>query len=127
MLTQSRLTTMLPVVDVPRARHFYEDQLGLRAAETRPDGTVIYQVDHSVLALSPRSAPANNPYTAVSFEVQDITREVTDLESRGVKFEDYDLPGLKTVAHVCVLGAEKAAWFKDPDGNILCVHEDVKR
>ncbi len=127
MLTQSRLTTMLPVVDVARARAFYEDLLGLRATETRADGTVVYQIDHSVLALSPRSAPANNPYTAVSFEVQDIAREVTDLKSRGVKFEDYDLPGLKTVAHVCVLGAEKAAWFKDPDGNILCVHEYVRR
>ena len=39
-------------------------------------------------------------------------------------FEDYDLPDLKTVDHVCVMGAEKAAWFKDPDGNVLCLHQD---
>jgi hypothetical protein len=57
--------------------------------------------------------------------VDDITAEVRDLESRGVAFEDYDLPGLHTVEHICVLGAEKAAWFKDPDGNILCIHEDL--
>ena len=38
---------------------------------------------------------------------------------------DYDFPGLKTVDHVCVLGAEKAAWFEDPEGNILCLHEDI--
>jgi len=42
-----------------------------------------------------------------------------------VVFHDYDLPGLKTVQHVCVLGSEKAAWFSDPEGNILCLHEDL--
>ena len=47
------------------------------------------------------------------------------LETRGVVFADYDLPGLKTVDHVCVLGSEKAAWFNDPEGNILCLHEDI--
>ena len=55
----------------------------------------------------------------------DIVTEIRDLESRGVKFNDYDLPGFKTVGHVCVLGSEKAAWFNDPEGNILCLHEDV--
>jgi hypothetical protein len=50
---------------------------------------------------------------------------VSSLAARGVVFDDYDLPGLKTVDHVCVLGSEKAAWFRDPEGNILCLHEDV--
>jgi hypothetical protein len=44
---------------------------------------------------------------------------------RGVAFADYDVRGLKTVEHVCVLGAEKAAWFSAPEGNILCLHEDI--
>jgi hypothetical protein len=57
--------------------------------------------------------------------VADIKTAISDLESRGVAFADYDLPGLKTVEHVCVLGAEKAAWFEDPEGNILCLHEDL--
>ena len=47
-------------------------------------------------------------------------------EFRRNVFEDYDLPGLKTVGHVCVLGAEKAAWFKDTEGNFLCIHEDIE-
>jgi hypothetical protein len=47
------------------------------------------------------------------------------LKRAGVVFEDYDFPGLKTVNHVCVLGAEKAAWFKDTEGNYLCLHEDI--
>ena len=55
----------------------------------------------------------------------DIARAVAELESRGVAFADYDLPGLKTVGHVCVLGSEKAAWFEDTEGNILCLHEDL--
>ena len=60
----------------------------------------------------------------MSFEVDDIGTEIGELEQRGVVFEDYDLPDLKTVDHVCVMGAEKAAWFKDPDGNVLCLHQD---
>jgi hypothetical protein len=47
------------------------------------------------------------------------------LKRARVVFEDYDFPGLKTVNHVCVLGAEKAAWFKDTEGNYLCIHEDI--
>jgi hypothetical protein len=50
---------------------------------------------------------------------------IVELEGRGVSFADYDLPGLKTVEHVCVLGSEKTAWFEDPKGNMLCLHEDI--
>jgi catechol 2,3-dioxygenase-like lactoylglutathione lyase family enzyme len=124
MLSHSRLTTILAVVDVERARRFYQEKLGLEPAGTRPDGAVVFRVDGGELALSPRREPAHNPYTAASFEVDDVEAEVKDLERKGVRFEDYDLPDLKTVNHVCVLGSERAAWFKDPDGNILCVHEE---
>jgi hypothetical protein len=64
-------------------------------------------------------------HTAVSFEVDDVGAEVRELSARGVQFEDYDYPGLKTVDKVCVLGSEKAAWFKDPEGNILCIHQPL--
>jgi hypothetical protein len=50
---------------------------------------------------------------------------VASLAARGVVFDDYDLPGLKTVNKVCILGSEKAAWFKDTEGNILCIHENL--
>jgi catechol 2,3-dioxygenase-like lactoylglutathione lyase family enzyme len=123
MLGHSQLTTIVPVVDVDRARRFYEEKLGLGPGEQGPAGGVRYRTGSGSFELSPRKEPARNPYTVMSFEVGDVVREVRDLESRGVAFEDYDLPGLKTVEHVCVLGSEKAAWFKDPDGNILCVHE----
>jgi len=49
--------------------------------------------------------------------------EIAEMEKRGVVFEDYDLPGLKTLGHVCVMGSDRTAWFKDTEGNILCIHQ----
>jgi catechol 2,3-dioxygenase-like lactoylglutathione lyase family enzyme len=125
MLAHSTVTTMLPVIDLARARNFYEHCLGLEPGGTRPDGKFVYQVGGSTLALFPKPEGTHADHTAVSFQVPDIAASVTELERAGVKFEDYDLPGLKTVNHVCVLGAEKAAWFKDTEGNYLCLHEDL--
>ena len=80
----------------------------------------------SMLALIERPAGSPADHTAMSFEVADIGQSIAELQARGVAFDDYALLGLKTVGHVCVLGAEKAAWFKDPDGNILCLHEPLE-
>ena len=123
MLGHSNVTTILPVVNVDRARRFYEEKLGFSQGESTGDGGVLYRTGDGSFELSPRKEPTRNPYTAMSFEVRDVVGEVRELETRGVAFEDYDLPDLKTVDHVCVLGSDKAAWFKDPEGNILCVHE----
>ena len=123
MLRGTQVTTILPVVDVQRARRFYEDQLGLGPGRAGSMGDVLFEVGGAHVALSPRAEPTTAKHTALSFEVEDVAREVRDLEGRGVRFEDYDLPDLKTVQHVCVLGAERAAWFKDTEGNILCIHD----
>ena len=77
----------------------------------------------ATIALIQKPHGTQAEHTAISFEVSDVIAEVKELEKRGVVFEDYDLPGLKTVEHVCVLGSDRAAWFKDPEGNILCVHQ----
>jgi predicted enzyme related to lactoylglutathione lyase len=125
MLANAPLTTILPVVDLQRARAFYEQKLGLGRGRAKPDGKFEYPIGNGALALFQRGSPTKADHTAVSFAVRDITAAIRELESRGVVFHDYDLPGLKTVNHVCVLGSEKAAWFSDPEGNILCLHEDV--
>ena len=126
MLTQSPMTTILPVMDMARARAFYETQLGLQPQGLRPDGKFVYRLGGGgLLALFQRGAPTRADHTAVSFEVPDVAAEVRALETRGIRFNDYDLPGLKTVEHVCVLGSEKAAWFNDPEGNILCIHQNL--
>lgn len=126
MLTNAPVTTMLPVTDMQRARDFYENKLGLQPRGERPNGEVIYSGGGgALLALYPRREPSKAEHTAVSFAVANIEREVKALANKGVVFEDYDTPGLKTVNHVCVLGAEKAAWFKDSEGNYLCIHEET--
>lgn len=125
MLNHTRVTAMLPVKDLARARNFYEKQLGLAPAGLKPDGKFVYLCGGTELALFPRPGGTKAEHTAISFKVDDISAAIRELEARGVKFADYDLPGLKTVEHVCVLGSEKAAWFQDPEGNILCLHEDL--
>ena len=125
-LTHRTVSMMLPVTDVGRARTFYSETLGLDYTGTNDEGSALYALDGgSTLVLLPR--PESNPSesTAMSFEVDDISAEVIDLENRGVVFEDYDLPDLTTVDHVAEMGSEKAAWFKDPDGNVLCLHEQA--
>ncbi len=125
MLLDTQVTVMLPVIDMARARRFYEQQLGLTPLGLKPDGKFGYRCGGTEIALFPKPGCTKAEHTALSFRVDDIAATVRLLEQRGVKFADYDLPGLKTVEHVCVLGAEKAAWFQDPEGNILCLHEDL--
>lgn len=125
MLSDSAVTTMLPVKDIDRARKFYEGRLGLKPGGFRPDGKFVYAVGGSTLALFPKPEGTKADHTAISFRVPDIATAIKELKRTGVVFEDYDFPGLKTVDHVCVLGAEKAAWFMDTEGNCLCIHEDI--
>ena len=117
---------MLPVRDLARARRFYEEKLRLVPIGLKPDGKFVYRCGGAEIALFPKAEGTKAEHTALSFRVPDIAAAIRDLEERGVVFADYDLPGLKTVEHVCVLGSEKAAWFNDPEGNILCLHEDLE-
>jgi catechol 2,3-dioxygenase-like lactoylglutathione lyase family enzyme len=126
MLTHAPATTILPVRDLDRARDFYQRRLGLEPMGLQQDGKFLFALgDGGTLALFPKPDGTKAEHTALSFRVDELTREIRTLEAAGVVFEDYDLPGFKTVEHVCVLGSEKAAWFKDTEGNILCLHEDV--
>ena len=125
-ITLAPLTTILPVKDMARARDFYERALGLVAVGTKPDGKFVFRCGNgALLALFPKPEGTKAEHTAVSFEVADVDAAIAELKARGVAFNDYDFPGFKTVGHVCVLGSEKAAWFNDPEGNILCLHEEI--
>ena len=122
----SQVTCILPVKDMARARRFYEDALGMDALGEQPDGKFVYRCGGTEIALFVKAEGTQARHTALSFQVSDIAGAIRLLRARGVVFADYDLPGLKTVEHVCVLGAEKAAWFEDPEGNILCLHEVIR-
>ncbi|MGH3881324.1 MAG: VOC family protein [Actinophytocola sp.] len=124
MLAKSTTTTMLPVTDVERAARFYADQLGLHERAVAADGSRIFDTGNgNAIGLLPADPGAQSGRTTLSFEVSDIRGEMRELERRGVAFADYDLPGLRTVDHIAELGNEKAAWFSDTEGNILCIHE----
>lgn len=125
-LNAQQVTVMLPVRDLARARDFYERALALPSGEEKPDGKVVYHCGGTEIALFPKPEGTKAEHTALSFRVDDIRSSIAELEGRGVVFADYDLPGFKTDGHVCVLGSEKAAWFNDPEGNILCLHEDIQ-
>ena len=125
-LTHRTVAMMLPVTDVDRAQKFYAESLGLDYTGTNDEGSAMFALEGgSTLLLLPRPDGTRSESTAMSFEVDDIGNEISALEARGVVFEDYDLPDLKTVDHIAEFGDEKAAWFTDTEGNILCVHQNT--
>ncbi len=126
MLSEPVITTILQVKDGGSALEFYRDRLGLSYKGQNSEGQEMFALAGGAsLALMPGPDATPTGRTEISFEVSDIVAEIAGLQHNGVVFADYDLPGLKTVDHVCVLGSEKAAWFEDPDGNVLCLHEVV--
>jgi catechol 2,3-dioxygenase-like lactoylglutathione lyase family enzyme len=123
-LTQAPVTTILPVKNMDRARDFYQNKLGLTPIGFAADGNYVFACGgEAQIALIVKPEGTRAEHTALSFEVRGIERVIEQLRSSGVVFEDFDLPNLKTVDHLCVLGSDKAAWFKDSEGNYLCVHE----
>ncbi|PXY31057.1 VOC family protein [Prauserella muralis] len=128
MLTTATITTLLPVTDVDRASQFYAESLGLKRTGTGSDGSVHFATGGGdMLALRPMPPGAQSEHTALSFEVPDLAAEIADLESRGVRFSDFDSDELRTVDHIANLGDELAAWFHDTEGNVLCLHQAVTR
>jgi catechol 2,3-dioxygenase-like lactoylglutathione lyase family enzyme len=125
-LTTAQATTTLPAEDLQRARRFYEEKLGLEteARDDMPEGLFVHAGKGSQIFLYQRGrATAEN--TALTFEVDDLEATVSDLRAHGVELEDYDFPGLKTVNGIAARDVDKAAWFKDSEGNILCAHETL--
>ena len=123
-LNDSSVAMMLPISDPDRAQKFYTDKLGLPYEGTNDEKSLMYRLSSGtelVLLFRPDEKPLGS--TALSFEVRGIEDEIATLEAKGVEFEDYDLPDLKTEHHIASMGNEKAAWFRDPDGNVLCLHE----
>ena len=123
MLTESTITTMLPVTDSERAGHFYSDSLGLKQTAKGEDGTLYFAAAGGAIGLRQMPAGAQSENTALSFEVGDLKSEIATLESHGVHFQDFEMEGLKTVDHIAEMGKERAAWFNDSEGNVLCLHQ----
>ncbi len=101
-LSRANAKAALPVEDLARARAFYEEKLGLTPSR-EVEGALFYE----------------------GSVVKDIAATVAELRSRGVRFEEYDFPGLKTVDGIADLGYEKSAWFRDSEGNLLALGQLV--
>lgn len=120
MLGRTDAVPMIAVKDLGRARSFYEGKLGLKTKdEWGGEGATLKSGDTQVNIYRSEFAGTNKA-TTLTFDVDDIDKEVSELKDKGIFFEHYDLPGLKQQGDIYV-GEDgfKAAWFKDPDGNIL--------
>ena len=123
MLQQSKMYAYLPAKDVARARRFYEEKLGLKPG-IELEGGVTYEFDGGTACfLYPTPNAGTSKASQAFWQVDDVEREVAELKSRGVRFEDYDMPGMKTVDDIATTEGGKAAWFKDTEGNIMALIE----
>ena len=119
MLKDKAVAATLAVSDLNRARRFYEQTLGLEPADENP-GAVTYRVGPSILVVYPSDYAGTNQATGATWAVgEDFDAVVEDLRDKGVSFEQYDLPDTTREGDIHVMGEMRAAWFKDPDGNIL--------
>jgi catechol 2,3-dioxygenase-like lactoylglutathione lyase family enzyme len=119
----------IAVKDLAKARKWYEDVLGYSKTVMESDDAVAYMgADGTGILLYPSEENAGtNKATSASWMVKDLAGVMADLKAKGVEFEDYDQPGLKTEEGVAEYKDDdqsmKAAWFKDLDGNILNIGE----
>ena len=125
MLQDFPLYAYLPAKDLARARQFYEGKLGFHPTEVR-NGGVVYQFGRGTAAfLYPTPNAGTSQASQAFWSVRDVDALIASLKAKGVDFEDYDMPGDKTPAGAVIAGGAKAAWFKDSEGNILALIEDV--
>ena len=125
MLSQLETAAVLPARDIKRARSFYKEKLGLEPTEVR-EGEMRFRTPSGAAVLvyeTENAGTAKN--TALIWMADDVDAEVARLREAGVVFEEYDLPGLKTENGIATNDQERAAWFKDSEGNILCVAQEV--
>ena len=121
MLKNAPIVPYIPARDVARARSFYEEKVGLVPREEVAGGVVYECGGQSWVFLYPTSNAGTSKASQLFWQVKDIEAEVAALKATGVVFEEYDMPGLKTVNGIMTAGSNKAAWFKDTEGNILAI------
>ena len=120
MLETTNVYATIPAQDLERAKSFYADKLGLKPTEERPEG-LRYRGANGEFLLFESSGSASGAHTQLGWDVDDVEAAVAELRGRGVVFEEYDLPGFKTVDGIAEIAGEKGAWFKDSEGNLLAI------
>jgi catechol 2,3-dioxygenase-like lactoylglutathione lyase family enzyme len=124
MLASHRVYATIPATDLERAKRWYADKLGLKPTREDAVGAMYALAGGTGFLLYPTQFAGKAPNTLMGFISDDVEGDVAALKKRGVKFEDYDMPGLKTVNSIATLGTVKGAWFKDSEGNILSIGDE---
>jgi predicted enzyme related to lactoylglutathione lyase len=117
-LSTAAVHPVLPAEDIGRARSFYSDVLGLET-ELTPGGQLYVHAGGGTSIMMYERARTKAEHTVATFVVTDLKSTMSELRARGVRFEDYDMPGLKTVDGIAESSSELAAWFTDSEGNII--------
>jgi catechol 2,3-dioxygenase-like lactoylglutathione lyase family enzyme len=133
MLKDAKVATRLPAKDLDRARAFYSEKLGLVPVEQR-EGGLRYVCAAGEFAIFVSAGVQSGTHTQMGWEVDDIEATVRELRARGVEFEEYDLPGLRTVDGIAGIRGnypskgtgERGAWFRDSEGNLLGIGQPVR-
>ena len=126
MLKDARIVPYIPVANVARARTFYEEKIGLVAKEEYAGGVIYECGDGSWVFMYPSAGAGTSRASTAFWAVDDVVAEVVALRKKGVVFEEYDMPGLKTVNGIATGGGAKTAWFKDTEGNILAISQRTR-
>ena len=121
MFKPLRTAAALPAQDMARAKAFYRDKLGLTPTREDPSGMMYALAAGTGFGVFPSSGKPSGTHTQMGIEVEDVEGAVRDLQAKGVKFEEYDMPGLKTVNGIANMGGSNFAWFKDSEGNLIVV------
>lgn len=121
MLADKDAVATVAVKDLKAAKTFYGDTLGLKPTPVPEPEVLNYKSGNSTVLVYKSQFAGSNKATSVTWIVDDVEGTVKDLKAKGISFEHYDFPGMTRKGDVHVAGKSKAAWFKDPDGNILAV------
>jgi len=117
------LYTVLPAQDLERARGFYHDKLGMEPEGTL-DGMLMYRVGPAGrFALYETSNAGTAQNTQMCLISDDLAADMARLREAGLAFEEYDFPGMKTVDGVLDSGESRTAWFRDSEGNFVCLSQ----
>ena len=127
MLTSGTVTANIPASDLDRARAFYADKLGLTPSLEMGGVALIYKTaGGTTFSVYQTEFAGQAGHTIAQWHVDDVEEEVRTLKGKGVTFEHYDLPGVTWNDDVASLeGMGKAAWFKDSEGNVLCIDTGI--
>jgi catechol 2,3-dioxygenase-like lactoylglutathione lyase family enzyme len=129
MLNNARIEARIPTRDLVRARRWYAEKLGLEPVEER-DGGLRYEGATGVFCLYASAGRSDGSFTQMGFYVDDIEAAVADLRARGVVFEQYDgaTNGIMDIEgnYPSKGRGERAAWFRDSEGNLLGIAEVVR-